>query len=159
MSYGSDGYIATLLEPEELPINWGLEFVDQEESLSLSAELLQLPGPDRQRNTFPLSSALAGQSAASADTTKQAIQPLEDSQALLDIPQGSQGDPIGSTKAPTANSRTQPSSSREHPSQQPSLTQQPSPVKQSRYDDALKLQRNRDAQKRFSERHKVHSPL
>ena len=156
MSYGSDEDIATLLEPEELPINWGLEFVDQEESLSLSAELL---GPDRQRDTFPLSSALAGQSAASADTTKQAIQPLEDSQALLDIPQGSQGDPVGSTKAPTANSRTQPSSSREHTSQQPSLIQQPSPVKQSRYDDALKLQRNRDAQKRFREKHKVHSPL
>ena len=162
MSYASDEDIATMLEPEELPISWGLELVDQDACLSLTAELLQPPGPDRQHNTLPLSPGLTGPSAATADTTRQAVQPLEDT-AFLDNPHGDippepPGSPRNSTMAPTANSHTQPLSSREHASQQPSWTQQLSPHKPSRYDDALKLQRNRDAQKRFRERHKVHSP-
>ena len=152
MCNDSEHNFAALLDVAACPVDWDNFNEDCQESLSaFCPELFQLPPaqPQLGSSAHPASlSSVIEHSDPSEVTTVKAGQPVQHAHTLLT-------DPAPATLTVTAHSEAQPSSSTDDASKQQSLSKQPSAGKASRYDDDFKLQRNREAQKRFRIRHKV----
>lgn len=149
----SEHNFSALLDIAACPVDWDNFNEDCQESLSaFCPELFQLPAAHPQLDPSPHTASLSSvieHSDPSEVTTLKAGQPIQDADTLLT-------DPAPATLTVTAHNEAQPSSSTDDASKQQNLSKQPSVGKASRYDDDFKLQRNREAQKRFRIRHKVH---
>lgn len=151
MSHDTEQNIAALLQPDEYPINWDENY---DESLSLSTycpDLFQGPVSEPSQGNRAPSDVPCSITVQFRDAPVEAtsIYAVTNNQAPLE-------DPSCHSKLLTANSATELQGPAVDATKQThSLRRQHSAGKQSRYDDELKLQRNREAQKRFRLRHKV----